>query len=670
MTVSPKSITAGTESSATSSSTNINQISALGTHFVDSYTLLGAEGPFVNTIDGFQPRPVQQKLAQSIDNAIKSKTSLIAEAGTGIGKTFAYLVPAIMSNNSVIISTGTRNLQDQLFYKDLPKVCKTLNKKPRLALLKGRNNYLCTYRLSLAGTDGRLASRQASHDLQLAQRWSTETRTGDLAEMVNLPDDSEIRPMITSTIDNCLGQDCPDYDDCFVSMARRKAQQADILVINHHLLCADLVLREDGFTELLPDAELVIIDEAHKLPDVITQFFGKSVSSRQLLELAGDIRREYLSEATDCRELDDAAAEIEKIVKQFRLALGGESQRLAWERFKNKQPVVESIRVLIQLFTQLETLLEPLSARSRGLESCLSRTQLLQDAFIELTKDTSDDMVHWCETWTHAFQIHQTPVNIATTFNEQWKNHGGSWIFTSATLAIDGDLSYYQQQMGLTEASTLLLDSPFNYPEQALMYLPRGLPEPSSPEHTIALMQASLPILRASKGRAFCLFTSYRALQTAAQWLSENGQFKILIQGTRDKTELLQQFTQHDNAVLMATASFWEGVDVRGSQLCCVIIDKLPFAVPSDPIIQARIAASKKRGEDAFKVIQLPQAVISLKQGAGRLIRDQTDRGVLVLGDPRIISKNYGGAFINSLPAMHKTRDIELVKDFLRDIDL
>jgi len=611
---------------------------------------------------------VQQELAKTIDEAVKTNTSLVAEAGTGIGKTFAYLVPAIISGKSVVISTGTRNLQDQLFHKDLPKVCKCLGKKSRLALLKGRNNYLCLHRLDIAIADGRLPSRQASHDLQMARRWSSETRTGDLAELVNLADDSEIRSLITSTIDNCLGQDCPSYDDCHVALARRKAQQADIVVINHHLLCADLVLREDGFSELLPDTVLVIVDEAHKLPDVVTQFFGKSVSSRQLLELASDMRREYLTEAKDCRELDDLASTIEQEVKEFRLALGVEPQRLAWDRFKNQTAVIDKIQSLTELLEQLEGALEPLSARSRGLESCYNRSLHLHSAFVDLTADVASEMVHWCETWTRSFQIHQTPVNISKTFNEQWRNHGGSWIFTSATLAINGELTHYQEEMGLGEARTLLLNSPFNYQEQALMYLPRELPEPSSEEHPVELMKAVLPLLRASKGRAFCLFTSYRALQKAASWLSENGQFKILIQGTADKTELLNRFREHKNSVLMATASFWEGVDVRGNDLCCVVIDKLPFAVPSDPVIQARISACKRMGEEPFTKLQLPQAVISLKQGAGRLIRDETDRGVLVLGDPRLISKQYGAFFINSLPAMHKTRDLDLVKGFLGDI--
>ncbi len=634
-----------------------------------NYAILDSNGPFIDVIKGFQPRPVQQQLAKKIDDTIKVNASLVAEAGTGIGKTFAYLVPAIISGKSLIVSTGTKNLQDQLFHKDLPIVCKTLKKNPKMALLKGRNNYLCIYRMEQVISDGRLGSRQAAHDLQLAKRWSSETKVGDLSELIHLTDDSEIRQKISSTTDNCLGQDCPDYDDCYVMLARRKAQKANILVINHHLLCADLVLREDGFAELLPDTEIVIVDEAHKLPDVVSQFFGKSVSSRQLLELASDMRREYLTEAKDCRELDDCANDIEQKVKEFRLALGEKPQRLAWDRFRKQTLVIQSVTAISALFEDLAKVLEPLSSRSKGLESCFSRCQLLTVAFDEMTSDTSADMIHWCETWTHSFQIHQTPVNIAKTFSEQWENHGGSWIFTSATLAFDGKLQHYQNAMGIIEADTILLSSPFDFPDQAMMYLPKSLPEPSSEFHTIELMKAALPILRSSKGRAFCLFTSYRALQTAAEWLSENGQFKVLIQGTLDKTELLRRFVEYDKAVLMATASFWEGVDVRGNDLCCVVIDKLPFAVPSDPVIQARIAACKRSGEDAFTQLQLPQAVISLKQGAGRLIRDQSDRGVLVTGDPRLISKKYGAAFINSLPDMYKTRDLELVKSFLGEIN-
>ncbi len=635
----------------------------------ERYAILDTDGPFIDVIKGFQPRLVQQQLAKKIDESICNHSSLVAEAGTGIGKTFAYLVPAITSGKSVIISTGTKNLQDQLFFKDLPIVCKTLDKTPKTALLKGRNNYLCTYRMEQVIADGRLGSRRASHDLQLARRWSSETKSGDLSELIHLADDSEIRQKITSTTDNCMGQDCPDYDDCYVMQARRRAQKSDILIINHHLLCADLVLKEDGFAELLPDTQVVIVDEAHKLPDVISQFFGKSISSGQMLELATDMRREYLTEAKDCRELDDAAGEIEQYLKEFRLALGEKSQRLAWDRYKNQPPVAKAIGNFSILFETLDKILEPLNTRSKGLESCYNRCQILSAAFEELTTDTSSEMIHWCETWTRSFQIHQTPVNISKTFNEQWENHGGSWIFTSATLAFDGKLEHYQNEMGINKAETLLLNSPFDFPDQAMMYLPRKLPEPSSTEHPIELMKAVLPLLRSSKGRAFCLFTSYRALQIAAEWLSENGQFKVLVQGTRDKTELLKRFVEQEKTVLMATASFWEGVDVRGNDLCCVVIDKLPFAVPSDPVIQARISACKQNGEDAFAKLQLPQAVISLKQGAGRLIRDHDDRGVLVLGDPRLISKNYGATFMKSLPAMHKTRDPELVKGFLAGID-
>jgi len=393
------------------------------------------------------------------------------------------------------------------------------------------------------------------------------------------------------------------------------------------------------------------------------------VSSRQLLELASDMRREYLTDAKDCRQLDDLANDIEQNVKEFRLALGEKPQRLSWDRFRKQSEVIKSVTAIRTLFEEMETILEPLSSRSKELESCYSRCQILETAFEELTSDSSTEMIHWCETWTRSFQIHQTPVNISKTFNEQWENHGGSWIFTSATLAFNGKLEHYQNEMGINNADTLLLNSPFDFPEQAMMYLPKSLPEPSSMDHPIELMKAVLPVLRSSKGRAFCLFTSYKALQIAAEWLSENGQFKVLIQGTLDKTELLRRFVEYDKAVLMATASFWEGVDVRGNDLCCVVIDKLPFAVPSDPVIQARVAACKRNGEDAFAKLQLPQAVISLKQGAGRLIRDQEDRGVLILGDPRLISKNYGAAFINSLPDMYKTRDLELVKGFLGEIN-
>jgi ATP-dependent DNA helicase DinG len=632
---------------------------------MDSFPVLGADGPFATKINDFKARPVQQLLASQIERSFKANKSLVAEAGTGIGKTFAYLVPAIRTGNKCLISTATKNLQEQLFQRDIPKVCEILDVKPRVALLKGRSNYLCLHRMRETGQMGRFSSKQSSHDYQTIVRWSSATKDGDMSELLYLAEDSDVRPAVTSTNDNCLSMDCPDYDDCYVLKARTRAMQADILVINHHLLCADLALKEDGFGELLPEVEHIIVDEAHRLADVVSMFFGVSFSSRQITELAGDMQREYQTESKELGLLPELAQALLESVSRCREAIDGLDNRGSWQELARRPQFLERIRELSQCVISSRESLAPHAEHSRGLESCQQRLERLSDQLKLMLDDVEQEQVKWYEIFKQSFVVHQTPINIDKIFRTQWQAQGGSWIFTSATLAIDNNLNHYQQQMGLQDAAQVSLPSPFDYKSQAVMYLPQGLPEPSEHGHTKALMKAALPVLRANKGRAFALFTSYRALHEAAEWLSVHSQFNLLIQGTADKTALLERFVKEQNSVLLATASFWEGVDVKGAKLSCVIIDKLPFSVPSDPVLKARIDLIKSMGRRPFDEIQLPRAVLALKQGAGRLIRDHDDRGVLVLGDTRLVTKSYGRKFIVSLPDMARTRELNKVLDFI-----
>ena len=643
--------------------TNLSNAENSYEHFPD----LDSDGPFAKAINDFKPRPVQQHLASQIQACFKGRSSLLAEAGTGIGKTFAYLVPAIQSKSRSIISTATKNLQEQLFQRDIPKVCDVLNIHPRVALLKGRANYLCLYRMRQAEGQGRFNSKQSSHDYQTIVRWSAATNDGDLAELLSVSEDSEVRPQVTSTADNCLSMDCPDYDDCFVLKARMRAMKADILVINHHLLCADMALKDDGFGELLPEVDNVIIDEAHRLSDVVSMFFGQSFSSRQISELAGDLLQEYLTESKDLNVLSDISSELKTAISDCREVINMSQSRGSWEELTRQQRFIDKLETLKLTLQESHDVLKDVSDHTKGLESCFQRLERTLETLKAILTGAGNGMVQWFEIFKHSFVIHQTPIAINKIFRQQWQSQGGSWIFTSATLAIANQLEHYKSTMGLDEAKQVSLPSPFDYHNQAVMYLPDDLPAPTDPNHTKTLMKTVLPVLRATKGRSFCLFTSYRAVHEAAEWLSVNSQFTLLIQGTADKTALLERFIKEKNTILLATSSFWEGVDVRGADLSCVVIDRLPFSVPSDPVLKARIEMAKKEGRNAFAEIQLPTAVLALKQGAGRLIRDQGDRGILILGDNRLITKGYGKQFIDSLPDMYRTRSEQKVINFIKE---
>ncbi|TNF33264.1 MAG: ATP-dependent DNA helicase [Gammaproteobacteria bacterium] len=637
--------------------------------------ILGDHGPFSKTLDGFIARKGQQDLSDAIDRVVQDKQVLIAEAGTGIGKTFAYLVPVLVSGKKALISTGTRHLQDQLFHRDLPVVKKTLHMDLAVALLKGRSNYLCLHRVRTASQQGYL-TRETQDELQRIRQWGKTTLSGDIAEVAAINEDARVWPMVTSTVDNCLGAECADWNDCFVVKARREAQEADIVVVNHHLLLADMAIKEEGFGDLLPSADVFVIDEAHQLPEIATRFFGKTISSRQINMLVNDVIAEQLQDAADMSELRDSAEALKKAAMDFRLAMGLDNQRDAWLKIRNKPDLKTARQNLQEKFNQLNEVLELAAERGKGLENCYARslalTQMLMAygnaASVQETEASEEDYIYWYETFSKGFVLYMTPLDVAGLFRHHQQSLAGSWIFTSATLQVGKDFGHFAQRLGIQAYEQGCWDSPFDYQQQSLLYIPQNLPEPSSYDFTAALIEQAIPVIEASEGRAFILFTSYRALNEAQRLLQSRIEYPLLVQGSLPKHQLLQQFKQLGNAVLLGTGSFWEGVDVRGEALSCVIIDKLPFASPGDPVMQARLDAIRKQGGNPFMDYQVPQAVIALKQGAGRLIRDTQDHGVLMLGDTRLINKHYGKLFLNSLPAMPMTRKLDDVCDFFEQV--
>ena len=626
--------------------------------------LLGDDGPLATSVPGFARREEQQQMAAAAAAAIAANDTLIVEAGTGTGKTFAYLMPALQSGKKVIISTGTRHLQDQLFAKDLPVVRDALRAPVKSALLKGRANYLCWHRMGAAASDGQRLTGRQLHELEQVRAWSARTGSGDIAELGEVAEDSVVWPRVTSTVENCLGQECEYFQECFVVKARRKAQDADIVVINHHLLFADMVLKEEGFGELLPGADAFIIDEAHQLPDVASVFFGITLSSHQLRDLVRDTRLEHIREAGDMQDLPQAAERLESVLHQLRLALGQADRRAAWSEVARNAALQSALQQVSDCLQRLHDWLELAAERGKGLESCRARAKQCSDRLALLMDHAGSEYIHWFETFRTSFRLNLTPLNVAEPFRNCMDSLPSAWIFTSATLAVGDSFEHFSSQLGLEDARQLKLDSPFDYRNNALLYLPDKMPAPNEQGYVDAVVRCARDVITSSDGRAFVLFTSHAALQSAAAQLADTLDYPLLVQGSAPRRELLEQFRSLGNAVLLGTGSFWEGVDVRGAALSCVIIDKLPFSSPGDPILQARIEALREQGVNPFMAYQLPQAVISLKQGVGRLIRDHSDRGVLVLCDPRLRSKSYGRIFLKSLPDMPVSQAVNDVHEF------
>jgi ATP-dependent DNA helicase DinG len=629
-------------------------------------------------------------LATATTGVDGGENTLIVEAGTGTGKTFAYLVPAMLWGGKVIVSTGTKHLQDQLFQRDIPTVRDALAVPVSVAMLKGRANYLCHYYLQRTADNGRLPTRQDTAHLQEIIRFAKLTHTGDKAELASVPENSPVWPMVTSTRDNCLGQECPQYKECFVMQARREAQQADIVVVNHHLFFADVMLRDTGMAELLPTANTIIFDEAHQLPETATLFFGETVSTTQFLELARDAVAEGLSHARDFSDWTKLGAALERAARDVRLAFREDSVRMSLGQLADDHPLFDALDTLEEHLDALTAALNAHAERAESLGALQRRARELQgllggwtapptsvEKAVAQEKETAakadpNEMVRWIEVFSHTVQLHETPLSVAPIFSKQRAGVPRAWIFTSATLSVRGDFTHYAAQMGLNARRSMTLPSPFDYPEQGLLYVPRNLPQPSSPNFTDAVFDAALPVIEASKGGVFFLCTTLRAVDRIANRLRDTIErrgwdYPLLVQGDASRTELLDRFRSYGNAILVGSQSFWEGVDVRGDALSLVVIDKLPFAPPDDPVLSARLDALTKKGLSPFAVHQLPQAVITLKQGAGRLIRAETDRGVLMICDTRLVDKPYGRRIWQSLPPFKRTREIEVVRAFFTD---
>lgn len=631
--------------------------------------LFSPDGALAKHIPNFRSRPQQLEMAQAIAEAISTNRQLITEAGTGTGKTYAYLVPALLAGGKVVISTGTKNLQDQLYQRDLPTVRDALKVPVSTALLKGRSNYLCHHHLERAQSDGRFTTREDARHLARIVKFAGITQTGDKSEASNVPETASVWMQVTSTRDNCLGQECPHHKNCFVLKARKEAMRADVVVVNHHLFFADLMLRDEGLAELLPACNTVIFDEAHQLPETASLFFGESISTSQLTELARDTRLEAANSAKDFTALPAATDALDKAARDLRLAFKQNEGRMNASAMENWPGWTDAILALEDRLQQLNKLLQQQAERSEELENCWQRGQALAQKIMEWQDLQQVGKVRWLEIFHHSVQLNTTPLSIAEIFADQIKGHPRAWIFTSATLSVKQDFSHYQSEMGLPDAQTACWESPFNYPEHALLYVPRNMPDPNHPDYTEAVIKATLPLIEASNGRAFLLFTSLRAMQRAhdilmAQLERNQIEFPLMLQGEGSRNELLDRFRQHGNAILLGSQSFWEGVDVRGEALSLVVIDKLPFASPDDPVLAARLAQITRQGRNAFMEYQLPRTVINLKQGAGRLIRDETDRGVLMICDPRLISKSYGKRIWQSLPPFRRTRELQDAVNF------
>jgi ATP-dependent DNA helicase DinG len=625
--------------------------------------LLGEHGPFAQTVDGFRTRIAQLELAQAIETAINDKKQLIAEAGTGTGKTYAYLVPALNSGKKTIVSTGTKALQDQLFHRDLPLVRRTLGlNDKKLALLKGRANYVCLHRLERTLKEG-VTNKSLLNELKIVRDWTPKTKSGDRAEIPGLPEDAGIWPFVTSNADNCLGSECPFWEDCYVVKARRRAQAADLVVVNHHLLFSDMAMRREGFGELLPGAQTYILDEAHQIAEAATSFFSQSVSYRQLLDLVRDCVAEGVAASGALSVLRDPLAAFEKALKDFRISLSPFAAKAPLKPLLAEEEVLLTLTPMLSSFQGLLETLQSQAERSEGLNSCAVRAAELQTRLLHVLGDVPDE-VQWYELFTVGFALHATPLDVAEPLGDFREKTGAAWIYTSATLAVGEDFRHFQHETGAFEAGTLRLDSPFDYANQALLYMPKLGLEPNNEGYTHAVLEAAIPVLHASKGRAFLLFTSHRALKEAAEYLPSRIAFPLFIQGQAPRGQLLDGFIKSGNGVLLGAASFWEGVDVPGDALSAVIIDKLPFRQINDPVVEAKCADIEARGGNAFAHYQLPQAVLSLKQGVGRLIRTVKDRGLLMLADPRLLSKAYGRTFLNSIPKMQRTDQVVDVQAF------
>jgi len=637
---------------------------------VDCQRILGEHGRLTTAIPGYVVREQQTQLASAIAVAIRDQTTLVAEAGTGTGKTFAYLIPCLLSGKKALISTATKTLQDQLFQKDLPTLVRALGLSVRVQNLKGRANYLCRYRVELHAEEGHFSTPHSAKDIVYVREKLPQLTHGERGELPEISEDSGVWPYVTSTADNCLGTECKYYQECFLVKARKRALEADVVVINHHLFFADSRLKDEGFGELLPGVNTVVFDEAHQLADIAANFHGERLGTRQFRDLMDDMLREWPVLDLANQPLKQLDITLDQIIDQLLMALPGRDDRMGWNQVAINKPFMTAWNDLLVLGQELTVCLASAElAEEAGLMRCKTRLDDLQ-RLLTLFATVQPDQIRWLERFKQNIVFYSTPVDIAESFSDLMERMPCAYIFTSATLTMAGSFDCFTRPLGLTQANTLSLPSPFDFKQQALLYLPRGLPDPKDVHYYDELLAKALPVIDACGGRCFFLFTSHRALKQVAQLLGKYYKYPLLIQGEEAKPILLARFRELGNAVLLGTSTFWEGVDVKGEALSCVIIDKLPFASPADPVIRGRMDYLKSCGLSGFDELSLPNAVLALKQGVGRLIRDATDRGVLMIADPRLTGRDYGRQIFASLPAMRKTRDEQVVLTFINELAL
>nr|WP_084273706.1 ATP-dependent DNA helicase [Legionella fairfieldensis] len=615
-------------------------------------------------------RKAQIELASAIAQTIADRAMLVAEAGTGTGKTFAYLIPCLLSRKKALISTATKTLQDQLFHKDLPMLVRAMGLSLRVQNLKGRSNYLCRYRIALHAEEGHFSSPQSAHEVLHIREKLAQLTEGERSELPEISEDSPVWPYVTSMTDNCLGSECEHYQNCFLVKARKRALDADVVVINHHLFFADSRLKEDGFGELLPGVDVVIFDEAHQLAEIAANFNGERLSTRQLRDLVNDLLREWPVLDLANRPLKQLSHQTDQIISQLILALPLREERVAWQELQRNTSFIETWESLAALVDDfLKCINEAGIVDHPGLTRCMKRLEAFREGLSHFTQ-TDKAYIRWLERFKHSLTFHATPFDIADLFSGLLTRQQCAFIFTSATLTMADSFDCFTKPLGLTTAKTLTLPSPFDYQQQALLYLPRNIPDPKDARYYDSLLEKALPLINACGGRCFFLFTSHRALKQVAQRLNNTLNYPLLIQGDEAKPILLARFRQLGNAVLLGTATFWEGVDVKGEALSCVIIDKLPFANPFDPVMRGKMDYLKSKGLSGFDELSLPNAILALKQGVGRLIRDSNDRGVLMIADPRLTARDYGRLVFASLPSLRKTRNEQTVLTFIEELAL
>lgn len=629
---------------------------------------LAAGGALAAHDPGFVEREAQQAMAAAVAQALESRGALVVEAGTGVGKTFAYLVPVLLSGRRALVSTATKSLQDQLFLRDLPRLTRALGLPVRLALLKGRASYLCLHRLRQARTGATLPDRFAVRALARVEQWAAATRTGDLAELEGLDDRSPVIPLVTSTRENCLGTECPSYRDCHVMHARRDAMAADVVVVNHHLFFADLALRDSGVAELLPTVDAAVFDEAHQLVETGVQFLGLQLGTSQLLDFARDLLAVGLAQGRGLRDWSALAAGCDRAARDLRIACAGALRelrgvvKLAWGERASAPAFAVALQALAEAMQRAIDALGDLQGAAPDFARLAQRAAELGARAAAFVAPAAPERVRWIDVGPRDARLVESPLDIRELLTEQRATAPRAWVFTSATLGDDERLSWFSEAAALEDATRLRVDSLFDYPRHARVWVPAGLPKPNEPRHPVAIGELAARLAARLDGRTFVLTTTLRALEPIAQALRDaaardGSALDVLVQGSQPRRALLERFVSGPGHVLVGSQSFWEGIDVPGDALQCVVIDKLPFPPPNDPLVQARSRALQARGRDPFNDYFVAEAAVSLKQGAGRLIRHEHDRGLLVIGDVRLRQMGYGKRLLRALPPMAPLAD-------------